>query len=154
MAAVLPRQYLHLAVEVEGSDLPLNMPIGHFSRKELPELPDEVLKNLQASCASPSQLQCYVVPVALTGRDVALVGAIEDEELATTLVLPLVARILKSLRHNLNVVPAATISGHLCPVAATARAIVLVPTRELAVRAVNEVKTVAQHKDVEDSHTT
>ena len=87
-------------VTVEGSSLPLNMPINTFGPSELPELPQCVFDNLQAAGHStPTLLERSAVPVGLAGRDMIIVAGDHNEGPASSLLIPLVAPLVSQLLH-------------------------------------------------------
>ena len=61
----------HSRAIVEGSDLPLNMPIAAYSDLELPS---RVLANMTAR-GKPSLLESFAAPIIMAGRHLALIGA-------------------------------------------------------------------------------
>ena len=97
-----------IMIAVEGTQLPLNMPISSFEPSELPQLSPQLLENLRAlGHKTPTPLQRHVVPVALAGRDLTVVGATRESQ-ATSLLLPVVS----ALAIDPRALPAK--SGGLC----------------------------------------
>ena len=114
-----------MVIDVQGPDLPLNMPITTFEPTELPQLSPQLLDNLRlAEQDTPTLLQKHVVPIALAGRDLIVVGATPESQ-AAALLLPVASKLANE--------PPATARGGL-------RALVLVPTREAATQTVREVR--------------
>ena len=80
----------HSRAIVEGSDLPLNMPIKMFTDLQLPS---HVLANISAR-GEPSLLESFAAPIIMAGRHLALIGAAPTgADQVAPLLLPLIGRL-------------------------------------------------------------
>ena len=115
----------HAVPVVEGSDLPLKMPITSLVDLSLP-------KTLNLADHKLTLLETYTGPIGLAGRDMALIGTKPTcAEQVAPLMLPLVAQLLLDERSP----PPASISpagSSPSKGACQPRGLVLTPTRQLA----------------------
>ena len=118
-------------VMVEGTNLPLKMPVSRFDELES-ELPGAVLENLKRGPA-PTALQQYVLPVHLAGRDLAVLGASARDQSAC-LIASTIASVLAA--------PPSAPKGATEP--CRPRALVLVPTRDHAQIAAAEARALTE----------